>query len=833
LLFVRRTWRVLILVACTVLGLLVMVTGLAVWEVRRAFPLYDGAATLAGLESDAAVHRDAHGIPHIYADNSLDLFRAQGYVHAQDRFWQMDFRRHVTAGRLSELFGERQVQTDKFLRTLGWHRIAEQELPMLSPETRRYLEAYAEGVNAYLASRSPGELGLQYTLLGLQGVNYVPERWTPVDSLSWLKAIAWDLRANIEEEIQRSLLDDALPRDRVEQLFPPYPYDRHRPIVEDEYVQTPELTASVRTAAARVPSNAADALTRVHTAMQQVPDLLGGEGGIGSNSWAIAGSRTTTGKPLLANDPHLEPAQPSVWSQVGLHCRQRSDTCPYDVAGFSFAGLPGVIIGHNDRIGWGFTNLRADVSDLFLEQVQGDSYAVPGGSEPLTIRKEKIRVAGGEDVDLTIRSTRHGPIVSDASKQLREVGDGYEVALRWTALDPGRTAEAIFALNRARNWDEFRAAAALFEVPAQNMVYADIDGHIGYQTPGRIPVRNGSDGRWPALGWRGAGEWTGYVPFDELPSVRDPADGFIATANNAVTGPAYHVFLTGDWVSGYRSERIHTLLDNADALDAADMVAIQMDAWNGNAATLVPYLLDVKGLRGYYAEGQRLLRDWDFTQPPDSAAAAYFNSVWRNLLRLTFWDDVPRDARPNGEDRWFEVMRTLLERPDDPYWDNAETERIETRDDILQAAMREARDDMTRRMSKHPDEWQWGRLHTLELQDPSFGRSGIDPIEAIFNRGPYRLGGGTGVVQATGWHAATGYEVSWVPSMRMVLDFADLNASQWIDLTGVSGHPYHAHYGDQTERWAVGEMLPMRFAAASVEAAAEHTLTLQPPGAEL
>jgi penicillin G amidase len=832
LLFVRRSWRVLLIVGCTIVGLLVMLTGLTIWEIRRAFPTYDGTAPLPGLEAETTVLRDEHGIPHIYATNALDLFRAQGYVHAQDRFWQMDFRRHVTAGRLSELFGETQVQADTFLRTLGWRRIAEQELPLLSPEARRYLEAYAEGVNAYLGSRSPGELGVQYTLLGLQGVDYVPERWTPVDSLSWLKAIAWDLRANIEDEIQRSLLHEVLPRERVEQLFPPYPYDRHRPILEDRYVQGPQLTAAQGTAAARVPNAAAAALTRVYTAMQQVPDVLGTNGGIGSNSWVVAGSRTTTGMPSLANDPHLEPAQPSVWSQVGLHCRQRNDTCPFEVAGFSLAGLPGVIIGHNDRIGWGFTNLDADVADLFLEQVQGDSYAVPGGTEPLTIRNEKIRVAGGDNVDITIRATRHGPILSDASEQLREIGDGYAVALRWTALDPGRTAEAIFAFNRARGWDDFRAAAALFEVPAQNIVYADVDGHIGYQTPGRVPVRNASDGRWPVEGWTGVGEWTGYVPFEDLPSVRDPAAGFIATANNAVTGPAYPTFLTGDWNSGYRSERIRTLLETADKLDAADMVQIQIDTRNGNAATLVPYLLDVKGLRGYYADGQRTLRNWDLMQPPDSAAAAYFNSVWRNVLRLTFWDEVPRDARPDGKDRWFEVMRTLLQRPDDPFWDNIETDRIETRDDMLRAAMREARDDMTRRMSKDPDEWQWGRLHTLELQDPSFGRSGIGPIEALFNRGPYRLGGGTAIVQATSWNAAEGYEVSAVPSMRMVLDFADFDASQWIDLTGVSGHPYHASYGDQTERWAAGEMLPMRFAVSSIEAAAEHSLTLQPPRAE-
>ena len=293
-------------------------------------------------------------------------------------------------------------------------------------------------------------------------------------------------------------------------------------------------------------------------------------------------------------------------------------------------------------------------------------------------------------------------------------------------------------------------------------------------------------------------------------------------------GDAYPHHLTDDWSYGYRSQRIRTRIEDARPLDAQAMVDIQMDTWNGNAATLVPYLLNVEGLDGYFGDGQRLLRDWDLTQPPDSAAADYFNAVWRSLLRLTFWDEVPEDARPDGGDRWFEVVRTLLERPDDPFWDNVKTKATETREDVLYKAMLQSRDEMTRRLAKNADDWEWGRLHTLTMEDQTFGTSGIGPIEAIFNRGPFQTGGGLAIVQANGWDATKGYRVDKVPSLRMVVDLSDLDASRWIDLTGVSGHPFHDHYGDQTELWRDGQTLRMRFDADSIENAAEHTLTLVP-----
>lgn len=845
----RRIAAGLAVLAGLVVLALVATASVGVWSVRRAYPDYDGSAELPRLTADVEVIRDENGIPHIYADTAEDLFRAQAYVHAQDRFWQMDFRRHVTSGRLSELFGEDQVETDAFVRTLGWTDVARAELPLISPESRRYFDAYADGVNAWLDHTDGGERGLAYTLLGLTGGDDAPSRWTPVDSLSWLKAMAWDLRGNVPDELSRSLLTGSgLPADRVEQLWPESPSGLTPPIVPDEYVspRLPDtLTGPDGTPVPLAPA-AADAIQRAADGLDAAPVTFGDGDGVGSNSWVVAGDHTESGAPLLANDPHLAPSMPSIWYQVGLHCRDVGPACPFDVVGYSFAGLPGVIIGHNQDVAWGFTNLSPDVTDLYLEQVRGNSYLVGDDWVPLEVREETIRVAGGDDVTITVRRTRHGPLVSERDDDIEDVGaearvedepppdDGYEVALRWTALDPGRTADAIFALNRATDWESFRSAAALFDVPSQNLVYADTDGNIGYQAPGRIPVRTSYDGRYPVPGWTGTYEWAGYIPFASLPSVLNPAQGYVVTANQPVTSDRYPFLLTGDFDPGHRAGRINELLDervgSGAPLGVEDMAAIQLDSYSDAADILVPYLLELDAPEGYYGDGLRLLRDWDKSMTADSAAAAYFNAVWRNLLELTFHDELPEDEWPDGGGRWFEVVRNLLQVPSDPFWDDVSSENVtETRDIILVEAARDARDEMTREQGKDASKWEWGRLHGLELTEPTFGTSDIGLVEWMFNRGPVEVGGGGSIVLANAWDAAEGYETVWSPSMRMIVDLDDLDASRWIDLTGVSGHPFHDHYGDQTDLWRDGETLPMRWDEDSVRDAGEHTFTFRPP----
>ncbi len=841
-------WSAYLAVILVLLMVLLLVTAASL--VRRPVPTTDGELELAGLTAAVEVIRDDHGIPQIYADTDEDLMRAQGYVAAQDRFFEMDVRRHVTAGRLAELFGAEALETDKYIRTMGWRRVAEEEWALLETETREALTAYADGVNAYLEQNGTTEIAVEYTILGLTGLDYEPEPWEPADSLAWLKAMAWDLRGNMEDEIDRVMAGLDHTPDEIAQLYPARDTQAQPPIVEAGGVVDGVFEQNASGNATRNPRRPAygpavvRALADLRAGLDRMPALLGRGDGVGSNSWVVDGEHSSTGMPLLANDPHLGISQPGIWMQMGLHCRERGPDCTLDSAGFTFAGVPGVIIGHNADIAWGFTNLGPDVTDLYLERVEGTSWIQDGKAKPLELRTETIEVRDGDDFTLRIRETAHGPLLSDVSAELSTVGanaptdgqgprgNGYAVALQWTALQPSTTADAVLALNRATDWDEFRAAASDFAVPAQNMVYADREGHIGYQAPGLVPIRkSGNTGEVPVEGWISANDWTGdYIPFDGLPNVLDPEAGYIVTANQAVIDEEYPYFLTRDWDYGYRATRIRQLLEAEGELSIGEMTQVQRDTTNPMAATLVPYLLDIEDLgSAYYSDGQELLADWDFTQPAGSAAAAYYNVVWSNLLRLTFHDDLRPGIWPNGGDRWFAVVTTLLRDPAGPWWDDKTTDDVvESRDDILRQAMRDARDELTKRQSLDPDDWTWGHLHQLDLRHATLGESGVMPLERLFNRGGHDVGGGSSIVDATGWDAAQGYGVTAAPSMRMVVSLADFDRSRYINLTGVSGHPGSSHYSDQTELFVEGDYLPWAFSRDAVVEAGTDTLVLSP-----
>ncbi|MEV4739922.1 penicillin acylase family protein [Streptomyces sp. NPDC049555] len=965
----KKGRRARLLVITIVLLLVAGVAFGAYWSVstvRASFPQTEGTLQLKGLSGQVKVARDDHGIPQIYADNADDLFRAQGFVHAQDRFWEMDVRRHLTAGRLSEMFGSGEVETDAFLRTMGWRRVAQQEYDTkLSPATKKYLQAYADGVNAYLKDHKGKSLSVEYAALSFQN-DYEPEPWTPVDSVAWLKAMAWDLRGNMQDEIDRSLASSRLKPEQIEDLYPAYPYDRNKPIIEGGAVEggkayDPKGGAAAGAAGAQAGQNTQSgaaggagatgglrsSLSSLSSSLEKVPALLGPSGnGIGSNSWVVSGKYTTTGKPLLANDPHLAPQMPSLWYQVGLHCNTTGPQCPFDVAGYSFSGMPGVVIGHNKDIAWGMTNLGADVSDLYLEKVTTDSYLYDGKQVPFTTRKETIKVAGEDSREITVRETNNGPIVSDRNDELVKVGEkapvkdpapdraeGYAVALRWTALDPGKTMDGLFALDQAGDFAAFRKAAADFEVPSQNLIYADTKGNIGYQAPGRIPVRGGAkageseaqaggstgtagtgagtpatglpktdingdgridakdrpkgdeqaaapDGRLPAPGWDPAYRWTGWVPQTALPWDYNPERGYIVTANQAVADKNYPYLLTQDWGYGARSQRINDLIQSkikdGGKISTEDMQKMQMDNTSEIARLLTPYLLKIN-LKGaneretkYVREAQKLLKDWDYTQEPDSAAAAYFNAVWRNTLKLAFGNKLPKElrvkdqclrvrpaggsgpqedlsgrtplvvecgerepdnAQPDGGDRWFEVVRKILDKPDNDWWKTPGTRLTpgaKNRDELLAQAMKDARWELTSKLGKDVTQWSWGRLHQLNLKNQTLGKEGPGIVQWMLNRGPWNLGGGEAAVNAAGWNAAGGYDVVWVPSMRMVVNLADFDKSRWINLTGASGHAYNTHYYDQTDKWAKGELLPWAYSTDAVKKAGGPVLTLKP-----
>jgi penicillin amidase len=838
----------------------VVAAGFVVFTIQRSFPTVDGTVAAAGLNAPVTVQRDGRGIPTIEADDAHDLFFAQGYVHAQDRFWEMDFRRHVTSGRLSELFGQSQLGTDKFLRTLGWRKVAEQEVDLLSADAKAYYQAYADGVNAYLKDHHGAAVSLEYAVLGLQNPGYEIEKWTIADSLAWLKAMAWDLRSNLGDETDRALLaGSGYSQDQISDLYPAYPFDQNPVIVPELSTDVPAPKASSIDDEKAAPQGEGTEGTdtkpasihwkQVDSVIEAASALIGPVGeGVGSNSWVVSGDLTESGMPLLANDPHLGAAMPSIWHQITLRCTTVSDSCPFDVSGFGFSGVPGVVIGRNAKIAWGFTNLTTDVTDLYLERVKGDEYWRDGKLVPLEITHETIKVAGSKDVDLEIRSTNNGPIISsvndddaaiaqhpvtgstgDVSEPSKMPDGETAVALKWTALTPGTTAEAIFTLDSARDFAGFRAAAAQFDVPAQNLVYADVDGNIGYQAPGKLPLRGKGDGSMPQPGWDSAYDWKGYIPFRDLPVSYNPDSGFIVTANNAIVGDDYKYFLTNDWDYGWRAARITDLIQRKSAdhkLTAQDMRDIQADTdfWIGKK--LITAYSDITVDDKDVQAALDLFDLWDGQNAVDSAAAAYANVVWDELAQDLFTRRA--DPAPTGsQSRVFLVVDNLLDDPNSTWWTN-EKIGVSGQHDMLVKAATQAAQRLTELEGSNPENWTWGGIHQLELTSGTFGSSGIAPIEWLFNRGPFAVGGGSSVVDATGWAIGQGFDVTTVPSMRLVVDLSNLDASTWTNLSGESGHAFHPNYNDQVEAWQHVEALPWAFSPKAVKAAAVHTLVLKP-----
>ncbi|MCE9645253.1 MAG: penicillin acylase family protein [Chloroflexi bacterium] len=820
----------------------------------KSFPQIDGEVKVPGLDGPVDVYRDQMGIPHIYASTTHDLFFTQGYTHAQDRFWQMDFWRHIGSGRLSEMFGAGQVETDSFLRTLGWRQVAEQEYEMLGPESRALLDAYTAGVNAYIQERGPVELSLEYLILtGVLNADYKIEPWTPVNSLTWGKAMAWDLGGNMDDEIARAILLKTLTPEQLSDLYPEYPADY--PVI------VPAIGENVAKGDGNIAQSPADIaalklnLESLSEKLALMQSALGPTGpDIGSNSWVVSGDRTTTGKPLLANDMHLGIQMPSIWYQNALHCQPKSDACPFEVTGFSFAGVPGVVAGHNDHVAWAYTNLGPDVQDLFIEKVNPENpnqYEVDGKWVDFETRQETIKVGGGDPVEITVRISRHGPVISDTYGSLKdqidpkenpeatpfkdksgvELPGNYAIALSWTALTPSTPFEAIWGFDKATNWDEFRAAARNFHVPAQNLLYADVDGNIGYQTPGDIPIRKAGDGTLPVPGWSSEYEWTGFIPFDELPYTFNPQSGFIATANNQANPRDYPYLITKDWDYGQRSSRIVDMIQTAPGkIDVAYFQSMHGDSKNLNAETLLPILLTVNLDPELATIRDQTLSPWDYQETADSRQAAVFEWFWWNALMDTFKDELPQDYWPDGGSRWYVIMRNLVQQPENPWWDDkATTDKVETRDDIFVRAFGETVTQIQKEYGKDTSAWPtWGSLHTSTFRNATLGKSGIPPIEALFNRGPFITGGGKSVVNATGWTVGESFEVDWLPSEREIVDLANLDQSLAGHTTGQSGHAFNPHYDDMALMWTKIGYAPMWWDQESVIKDSEGHLHLVP-----
>ncbi len=838
----------LLFLLVVVVILAVVLGGGYLYLTRRALPQTDGTVQIPGLRAPVTITRDKFGIPHIYAANTHDLFMAQGYVHAQDRLWQMESFRAGIAGTTSQLqpsIGN--LETDKFVRTLGWRRAAEADYTVYSDEAKAILQAFADGVNAFRdthADNLPSEFFI-VGAFGSKGPGFQPQPWDAVDSLQTAKYMAWDLSGNADNEMFHANLIQKFGEANypavVNALQPAYDY-QNMPIIVPEGIAWQHVPTRL---------SLFGALDAVFGKRDR---------GLGSNNWVVSGARTTTGKPLLANDPHLSFQIPALWYFDALHCQPVSAECPFDVIGASLPGVPGIVIGHNGRIAWGVTNVGPDVQDLFIEKVNNDtqqyeykgqqldlkivpstwtvSGKLPEGYQPSLNEVDEYDAASDTTkITLNVRYTEHGPLITD-------VDDGYAVdnqpvAFEWTAVNaPEQSVETFLDINTAQNWDDFRAALSIFGTPSQNFIYADVDGNIGYQTPGRIPIRAKGDGQLPVPGWTGEYDWTGYIPFDQLPRTYNPAKGYVATANNAVVGPDFPYFLSMEWDRGYRAKRIVDSIESKGQLSPDDFAAIQGDNLDIAAQQIVPYLsnLTVDG------DAQKVLdtiKAWDFRTTEQSSGAGAYQAFWLHLLRNTFDDDLGDLAKNyvSGDDVNRQAMILLLAQPEAKWWDNAATpDRVETRDDVLKQSLVDAAHDLVTQYGSDPNGWQWGKLHTVTFVHRALG---TQPVAPIYNRGPFPVSGYTALVNNTGGSFALAYQPgdpkltdimkeSYGPSLRQIIDLSDLNASRFIHTTGQSGLPTSPHYDDMTPLWLKIQYAPMWWNADDVKAHADGSLTLTP-----
>jgi penicillin G amidase len=792
-----------------VLGTVAVLLAVALWLYgQRALPQTEGWLSLAGLGAKVQIERDADGIPTIRASSPNDAMFGLGFVHAQDRLWQLETHRRIAAGRLAEAFGPAAIETDKFLRALGVKRAAAAQWAQASAPARAAVLAYTAGINAYLReglkARPP-----EFIVLGVQ-----PEPWTPEDTLGWATMMAWDLGGNWASELLRLRLALTLPVARINELLPPYPGD------------VPLPTADYATLFRGLKLDA----TLVTQALAVAPES--GVEGAGSNNWVLSGTRTESGHPLLANDPHLKLSAPALWylarlEAPGLH-----------VAGASMPGLPFVVLGQNDHIAWGFTNTAPDVQDLYIERIRPANrtqYQTPDGWANFDNFDEVIQVRGAADVALRVRATRHGPVISDAGTIVGLTGPplqpSYAIALRWTALDAdARTLDAGLAFNRARSVDEFVRVSADHLAPMQNMVVADRQGHIGLVAAGRVPLRkpeNDLKGLVPAPGWDARYDWAGFVPPDQTPRETDPPRGWIATANQRIHPTDYPHFITSEWAAPYRMQRIEQMLQARPRHSIGSLREMQADTLSLATLRLLPFLQGARSEHPLAAAALQKLASFDGRMAADQAAPLIFWAWVRQLTPAVFADEVGAAtwARTFGGRSFREALEAVLERQDAWWCDHKTTAATETCAQQSDAAFTRALDELQAAQGSDVSRWRWGDAHIARAEHRPF--SNVKALARWFElRVP--VGGDTFTLNVSRVglvpDKTTGelYLAEHGPSLRALYDLGDPARSRIIHSSGQSGLPFASAYRDLVQRWAQVDDVPLWGGAAL------HVLVLVP-----
>lgn len=824
----KWVWRTLL-----ALVLLIPATGAGVFFwLRTGVPSYSGSVTSDALTAPVQVIRDQNAIPHIFASNDHDAYFALGYVHAQDRLWQMDMQRRIGAGRLSEIIGPATVSLDRQMRTLGLYRHAEAAFDHLSRDVQLALLAYAEGVNTWIEKRRRS-LPPEYLLLRTR-----PEPWRPADSLVWGKLMAVQLSGNYRDELLRARISESLGNEGLDDLYPQRFIEQEPVSLPEEFdvadfnsLDRPLNQAETKNGPGALPPELARLVQSVASGQT---DAASGEFSA-SNAWVVSGDHTDTGAPILANDPHLGLQSPILWYLA------RIETPQWLMTGATVPGVPFHLVGHNGTAAWGFTTTASDVQDVFIERLDPDDperYLTPDGSRAFETRQETIQVRGEDPVTIRVRNTRHGPVISDIdqNRDYESVAEpeNHVLALAFPALiDRDTSAEGLYRLNRAGDWSDFTDAMRYWVSPQQNVVYADTSGTTGLYVPGLLPMRSDSDGRLPVEGWHGGDDWRGFVPFEELPHVRDPERGWVVNANNRVVDDGYPHDLGHEYDDPYRARRIENRLsETLGGHTVADSIAIQSDTVSLAAGSLLENgLLAVTGERSRHAEALSLLRDWSYDMNRDSPEPLIFNAWLREINRALFADALGSDFRDYWQQRAMTIEWILTRRPqwcdpDAPAETDDPDVAMSYCGPLILGALDSALESLSEKHGEAMENWRWGDAHVAPLENQVLSsvpivRTLIDlTVETdggyyTVNRGAYRVSDEDAPFQHV--HGA---------GLRSVFDLADLNNSQFIIATGQSGNPLSDYYGNMVLRWRNGETVPIAGDPADIADSGLGVLTL-------
>lgn len=797
-----NVWRIFGLWA---LGLAIILLVLLAWFMsiaRAALPELDGSVSVPGLSAPVSVTRNSQGVPTIEAANLDDLFFAQGYVTAQDRLFQMDLMRRAAAGELSEVVGEVALKHDRQQRILGIRAAAEKGLAAITPEDRQQFNAYAQGVNAFI--KWHGErLPLEFRLL-----HYTPRPWNVQDSLMIAYQMVQTLSTSPRDALTRERILAKLGPELTSDLYVNTSWRDHPPGADPP---TPEPLPPVSDKSSRTAVIFASPhrITELLWQPWLEPFFRNGNFPIGSNNWVVSGAHTVTGKPLLSNDMHLGHQMPNLWYEA--HLRSGS----FDVAGVTLPGYPYVIVGHNQRVAWGFTNVGPTVEDVYVEKFNelGQYLTTQGWKQPDT-RHEVIKIKGKPDVALDVQSTRHGPIVTEL-----EPGESRKIALRWTLYEGIRS--PFFKIDSAQTWQEFRHAFSELDAPAQNVVYADVDGNIGYQTTGKIPIRASGDGSLPVDGSDNAHEWTGYIPFDKLPSVFNPSSGVIGTANSRITPDGYPYSVSIEWEAPWRTDRIYRVLESGKKFSRADMLSLETDTSSELDRFMADKIVDAIDHAGNPSPQARkaanILRQWNGQMSAESAAPTIASETRDELKRLllesklgTANDDSQlswKSYKWMQETVWLENVLTTQPARWLP-------QNFSNYNELILAATEHA----LKRAPQELGSWRWGSQNSLTIQNPILGQVPI--LRRWSGTGTNPQSGSVYTVKAVG-HAHG-------PSERFTADISDWDMSTLNTVTGQSGNFLSPYYMDQWQAWYTGYTFALQFSRTAVVNSAAHRLLLEP-----